>query len=82
MSQKYVSLEGISRRYPAPNGRSTTVFEDVWLPLQKGEFVCVIGHSGCGKTSILNILAGLETRRTAWFLSMTRRSPARASTAR
>jgi len=61
MSDKYISLEGIARRYPAPNGGETTIFDDLWLPLPKGEFTCVIGHSGCGKTSLLNILAGLET---------------------
>ncbi len=37
------------------------VFADVSFTLNKGEFVCIIGHSGCGKTTILNVLAGLET---------------------
>jgi nitrate/nitrite transport system ATP-binding protein len=37
------------------------VFADVSFSLSKGEFVCIIGHSGCGKTTILNVLAGLET---------------------
>ncbi|WP_407522043.1 ABC transporter ATP-binding protein [Methylobacterium oryzisoli] len=57
---KYLSIEGIARRYPAPGGGTTTVFENLWLPIRRGEFVCMIGHSGCGKTTVLNILAGLE----------------------
>jgi nitrate/nitrite transport system ATP-binding protein len=36
------------------------VFENVNFSIAKGEFVCVIGHSGCGKSTILNILAGLD----------------------
>ncbi len=37
------------------------VFSDVSFTLCKGEFVCIIGHSGCGKTTVLNVLAGLDT---------------------
>jgi len=39
----------------------TTVFDGVSFAMEKGEFVCIIGHSGCGKTTILNILAGLDS---------------------
>jgi nitrate/nitrite transport system ATP-binding protein len=60
MTHKFISIEGVSKRFPAPGG-STTVFEDLWLSMARGEFVCIIGHSGCGKTTVLNILAGLET---------------------
>jgi nitrate/nitrite transport system ATP-binding protein len=60
MSSGFISLEGIARRFPAPGGGTTTVFENLWMSMARGEFVCVIGHSGCGKTTVLNILAGLD----------------------
>ncbi len=64
MTEKFISIEGISRSYPAPAGGTTTVFENLWLSMRRGEFVCVIGHSGCGKTTVLNILAGLDAPST------------------
>ncbi|GLK81271.1 ABC transporter ATP-binding protein [Methylopila turkensis] len=60
MTKPLISIEALARRYPARGGGETTIFENVWLPIQKGEFVCLIGHSGCGKTTILNVLAGLD----------------------
>jgi len=60
MPDKLISIDGVAKRFPGPGG-STTVFEDLWLRIDRGEFVCVIGHSGCGKTTLLNILAGLDT---------------------
>src|ERR1700716_2867718 len=60
MTDKFISIEGITKRFGAPGGGSTTVFEDLWLSMARGEFVCILGHSGCGKTTILNILAGLD----------------------
>jgi nitrate/nitrite transport system ATP-binding protein len=58
-SDKFISIEGIAKRYE--NGaRTTAIFENLWLPMARGEFTCVIGHSGCGKTTVLNILAGLD----------------------
>jgi nitrate/nitrite transport system ATP-binding protein len=60
MSDHFISIEGIARRFPAPGGGATTVFEELGLSMRRGEFVCVIGHSGCGKTTILNVLAGLD----------------------
>src|SRR3954462_2871991 len=60
MANKFISIEGIAKRFPAAGGGITTVFEDVWLPMQRGDFTCIIGHSGCGKTTVLNVLAGLD----------------------
>ena len=60
MTEKFISIEGISKRYPAAGGGEVAVFENLWLSVPSGEFGCVIGHSGCGKTTVLNILAGLD----------------------
>ena len=57
----FISVEGLTRRFPEPSGRSElTVFEDLWFGVEEGEVACIIGHSGCGKSTILNILAGLD----------------------
>ena len=59
MSEPLIRLEGIAKRF-AGRGAETTVFENLHFGVEAGEFVCLIGHSGCGKTTILNILAGLD----------------------
>ena len=53
----FLKIEGLAKAYQP----SQPVFADVSFGMDKGEFVCIIGHSGCGKTTILNVLAGLDT---------------------
>ena len=61
MSPAFLRVEDLCKRYPDAKGRfGDPVFEHVNFEINRGEFVAVIGHSGCGKTTILNILAGLE----------------------
>ena len=55
--QGFLKIEGLSKAYVA----AKPVFADVSFSIAKGEFVCIIGHSGCGKTTVLNVLAGLDT---------------------
>jgi nitrate/nitrite transport system ATP-binding protein len=57
-----IAVEGLSKAFPGPAGSELVpVFERVDFTVDKGEFVCLIGHSGCGKSTILNVLAGLES---------------------
>jgi nitrate/nitrite transport system ATP-binding protein len=57
----FLAVDGLAKSYPDAQGRpGEPVFEHVGFGLERGEFVCIIGHSGCGKTTILNVLAGLE----------------------
>jgi nitrate/nitrite transport system ATP-binding protein len=56
-----ISVEALARRFPGPKGTDpVAVFDNLWFDVAKGEFVCLIGHSGCGKSTILNILAGID----------------------
>lgn len=59
MSKHLVSIENLSKVFPSKQG-DLVVFEDINIGIDKGEFVCIIGHSGCGKSTILNVLAGLD----------------------
>ena len=55
----YVELSNLTKIYPTPKGEAVIV-KDFNLRIRKGEFVTLIGHSGCGKSTVLSMLAGLN----------------------
>jgi len=59
MKNDYLNLSQVSIEFPTKNG-AFKALEDVNLTIDKGEFVSLIGHSGCGKSTVLNIVAGLH----------------------
>ncbi len=62
MPHYIVKADLLGKTFPgAKRNEPNVVFENVNFRLEKGEFVTCIGHSGCGKSTILNILAGLDT---------------------
>jgi len=58
-TERYVDFSQVHKVYPTPKG-PLTVVEDFNLKLRKGEFVSLIGHSGCGKSTVLTMAAGLN----------------------
>lgn len=56
---EYVELSNLTKTYATPKGPAVIV-KDFNLKIKKGEFVALIGHSGCGKSTVLSMLAGLN----------------------
>ena len=59
MQKHFLSVERLTQTFPDGAGGTLTVFENASFGIEKGEFVCILGHSGCGKSTIMNVLAGL-----------------------
>src|SRR3979411_524324 len=60
MTGKFISIEGIAKRYPGADGGEIALFENLWLSMARGESGCVPGPAGGGKPTVRNILAGLD----------------------
>ncbi|MBM1107752.1 ABC transporter ATP-binding protein [Aurantibacter crassamenti] len=58
-SKVMLDLSKLKKVYPTPKG-DYVVLEDLDLQIMKEEFVTIIGHSGCGKTTMLSMIAGLN----------------------
>jgi nitrate ABC transporter ATP-binding subunit len=56
---RYFEFSGVSKAFPGPTGPNVVV-KDFHLKIAEGEFLCLIGHSGCGKSTVLSMAAGLQ----------------------
>lgn len=59
---RYLEFSQVSKIYPTPDGNSTVKVVDGFdMKMKKGEFISIIGHSGCGKSTVLSMTAGLNS---------------------
>jgi len=63
MPNTHLELSQVTIDFPTPGGFYRAL-EDVTLKIDKGEYISLIGHSGCGKSTVLNIVAGLHQATT------------------
>jgi nitrate/nitrite transport system ATP-binding protein len=59
IEQRFLDFSQLHKVYPTPKG-PLTVVEDFNLKMNRGEFISLIGHSGCGKSTVLTMAAGLN----------------------
>jgi len=59
IEERYLTFSQLYKTYPTPKG-PLTVVENFDLKINKGEFISLIGHSGCGKSTVLTMAAGLN----------------------
>ena len=59
IEERFLNFSQLHKVYPTPKG-PLTVVEDFDLKINKGEFISLIGHSGCGKSTVLTMAAGLN----------------------
>jgi nitrate/nitrite transport system ATP-binding protein len=55
----FLDISHLGKSYPTPSGQPAVIVEHFDLKIAKGEFITLIGHSGCGKSTVLSMLAGL-----------------------
>ncbi|MDP2076647.1 MAG: ABC transporter ATP-binding protein [Sulfuricurvum sp.] len=62
MSAKpFLNIDHVDKIFPLGRGKEYVALRDVKLEIRENEIVSIIGHSGCGKSTILNLIAGLDT---------------------
>ena len=55
----FLTVDDVTQIFPLADGGRYVALKDIDLEIREGEFVSLIGHSGCGKSILLNLLVGL-----------------------
>ncbi len=60
-TSRFVEIHNVIKSYPNSRGEDVVVVDGFNLIMKKGEFISIIGHSGCGKSTVLTMVAGLNS---------------------
>jgi NitT/TauT family transport system ATP-binding protein len=63
-----LEVRDLSQSFPREDGSTLTVLDRVSFDVKDKEFVCILGASGCGKTTLLRLIAGLDTAHSGLIL--------------
>ncbi|MFK8022467.1 MAG: ABC transporter ATP-binding protein [Ilumatobacter sp.] len=66
VERRFVEMSKLTKVYPTPDG-PLTVVDEIDFRMDKGEFISLIGHSGCGKSTVLTMAAGLNEITDGWI---------------
>src|SRR5207248_1865400 len=55
-----IALQGVTKRFLTPDGRPFTALHDVNLVVEPGQFCAIVGPTGCGKSTTLTLVSGLD----------------------
>ena len=67
MSKSYLEIWNVTKSYPGPKGPAVIV-KDFNFTIEQSEFISLIGHSGCGKSTVLSMIAGLNEKTTGGII--------------
>ncbi len=70
MAQPVIELIHVNRRFITPDGKSLTALRDFTMTVERGQFVAIVGPTGCGKSTTLNLITGLAPASSGQVLVM------------
>ena len=63
-----MSIQGVTKKFPLGDGRFLTACDNITLNVRKGEFVAIVGESGCGKTTLMKSVMNIQARTSGKIL--------------
>ncbi len=70
----YIDINSVSKLYQQVSGRASLAVQSITCSIERGEKICIVGRTGCGKSTLMSLLMGLESP-TSGTITINGRSP-------